>query len=68
MYAGSKMSCSVLPEHFLHVGSVKIRFIYEMFKVNGLQVDGLLISHCCIVNFPSLSLIHTGISDLGKNI
>ena len=28
----------------------------------------LLISHCCIVNFPSLSLIHTGISDLGKNI
>ena len=37
----SKMSCSVLPEHFLHVGPVKIGFINEMFEVNGLQVDGL---------------------------
>ena len=143
------MSCSVFPEHFLHVWPVKIRFINEMFEVNGLQVDGLklwklinfgkakpamawrecldlwwnitisswggslinksfpslkqwlkpiwtspgsrvalnktiirtlileflyklsfgwfsylLISHCCIVNFPSLSLIHAWISDL----
>ena len=36
-----QVSCSVLPEHFLHVWPVKIRFINEMFEVNGLQVDGL---------------------------
>ena len=33
-----QVSCSVLPEHFLHVGSVKIRLIDEVFEVNGLEV------------------------------
>ena len=33
-----QVSCSVLPEHFLHVGSVKIRLIDEVFEVDGLEV------------------------------
>ena len=28
-----------MPKHFLHVGSVKIRLIDEVFEVNGLEVD-----------------------------
>ena len=34
-----QVSCSVLPEHLFHVGSVKIRLIDEVFEVNGLEVD-----------------------------